>query len=46
MKQFYDSGNCGNVNYIDVYNTTAQLALNHPEDAEQMTCVTNQIITK
>lgn len=37
MKQFYDSGNCGNVNYIDVYNTTAQLALNHPEDAEQMT---------
>jgi hypothetical protein len=37
MRKFYDSGGCGNVNYVDVYNTTAQLALHHKEDAEQMT---------
>lgn len=37
MRHYFDSGGCGNVNYIDVYNMTRQLALHHLKDAELMT---------
>lgn len=37
MREFFDTNKCGSVGYIDVYNMTRQLALNHPEDSERMT---------
>lgn len=37
MRSFFDSGACGNVNYVDVYNMTRQLARKHSSEAEQMT---------
>lgn len=36
MRSFYDSGSCGKVNYLDVYNMTAALGLGHRGVAEQM----------
>jgi hypothetical protein len=35
MRNFYDSGSCGYVNYIDVYNMTDKLFTNHSEVAKQ-----------
>ena len=32
MRNFFDSNNCGDVNYIDVYNMTAHLGLDDPEE--------------
>jgi hypothetical protein len=37
MRKFFDRGDCGSVNYIDVYNMTLKLALNHSADAGKMT---------
>ena len=37
MRQFYESGSCGPVNYVDVYNMTAGLAKGHRKDSESMT---------
>lgn len=37
MRRFFDSGACGKFNYADVYNMTAQLSLEHPAQAAQMT---------
>jgi hypothetical protein len=37
MRKFMDSGQCGEVNYIDVYNMTARLILNHPDEGSHMT---------
>ena len=32
MRNFFDSGRCGDVNYIDVFNMTASLAINQPDE--------------
>jgi hypothetical protein len=38
MRRFFeDQKRCGPINYIDVYNMTADLAVNHREDALKMT---------
>ena len=37
MRNFFDSGRCGLVNYIDVYNMTAELTTKHAEDAQSLT---------
>jgi hypothetical protein len=38
MRNYFDEGmRCGDVNYIDVYNMTARLGLNHTDDAVKMT---------
>ena len=37
MRRFFDSRSCGPVNYIDVYNMTAALVTQAPEDAGNMT---------
>ena len=37
MRRFFDSRSCGPVNYIDVYNMTATLVAQAPEDAGNMT---------
>jgi hypothetical protein len=38
MRKYFDEGlRCGDVNYIDVYNVTANLVLNHREQAVKMT---------
>ena len=37
MRSFFDSGGCGAVNYIDVYNMTSALALQLPTEAEKLT---------
>jgi len=36
MRSFYESGKCGSVNYVDVYNFTAALATNHELIAHNM----------
>jgi hypothetical protein len=35
MRQFFDEGACGFKNYVDVYNMTEQLCMNHTELAKQ-----------
>jgi hypothetical protein len=37
MRKYFDSGHCGHVNYIDVYNMTAGLGLHHSDVANRMT---------
>jgi hypothetical protein len=38
MRKFFEEGKrCGPVNYVDVYNMTADLAINHHEEALRMT---------
>jgi hypothetical protein len=37
MRAYFDSGGCGAVNYIDVYNMTSALALQLPAEAEKLT---------
>ena len=38
MRKFFEEGKrCGPVNYVDVYNMTADLATNHQVDALKMT---------
>jgi hypothetical protein len=37
MRRFFDSKQCGNVNYIDVYNMTARLTVSHRAEADQLT---------
>ncbi len=37
MRQYFDSGGCGAVNTIDVYNMTRHLTVNHSAEAERMT---------
>lgn len=37
MRRFYESGSCGPVKYVDVYNMTAGLARGHRKDSESMT---------
>ena len=40
MRSFFDSGQCGNVNYLDVYNMTKSLALGQSvpvDDVKKMT---------
>lgn len=37
MRQHFDAGGCGPVNYIDVYNMTRELTVNHLAEAEKMT---------
>eukprot|EP01038_Epipyxis_sp_PR26KG_P014458 gene14458-19404_t len=39
MRHWFESDhkNCGNVNYIDVYNMTARLTINHTTEAEKLT---------
>ena len=37
MREFFDSNKCGLVNYVDVYNMTASLVLNHDEAAAALT---------
>jgi hypothetical protein len=34
MRDFFDDKKCGNVNYIDVYNMTARLSLEHAAEAD------------
>ncbi len=35
MRSFFEGGECGKVNYIDVFNMTADLALNNYNDADK-----------
>ena len=37
MRSYFDSGSCGNVNYIDVYNVTSSIAATHASEAEKLT---------
>ena len=37
MHQFAADRKCDDLNYIDVYNMTESLALNHREEAERLT---------
>jgi hypothetical protein len=37
MRKFMDDGQCGEVNYVDVYNMTARLVIDHPDEGSQMT---------
>eukprot|EP01031_Cornospumella_fuschlensis_P039046 gene39046-47507_t len=37
MRHFFDSGKCGKVNYIDVYNMTSALVKELPDHSESMT---------
>ena len=37
MRSFFDAGECGAVNYIDVYNMTSGLASQLPTEAEKLT---------
>jgi hypothetical protein len=37
MRAFFDSGACGPVGYIDVYNMTAALVRKHTSEARDMT---------
>jgi len=37
MRNFFDTNACGLVNYVDVWNMTESLALNHAEAADPMT---------
>ena len=37
MRDYFESGSCGNVNYIDVFNMTAHLVKDHPSIAPEMT---------
>ena len=37
MRDFFVSGGCGPVNYVDVYNMTRSLVLGHPDEAKTMT---------
>lgn len=37
MRTYFDAGKCGAVNYVDVYNMTARLGVDHPVEAEKMT---------
>lgn len=37
MREYFDSKKCGNVNYVDVYNMTSHLGVDHPTEAEKMT---------
>lgn len=37
MREFFDAGECGPMNYIDVFNMTKHLAVTHPHDAARMT---------
>jgi hypothetical protein len=37
MRRFFEAGQCGPVNFVDVYNMTASLATLHTSDAEKMT---------
>ena len=34
MREFFDSGRCGEVNYADVYNMTAALGSTHPDQVK------------
>lgn len=35
MRKYFDEDNCGNVNYVDVYNMTEKLTQNHTDLAKQ-----------
>lgn len=37
MRQYFDSGGCGNVNYIDVFNMTARITVDHRDEADKLT---------
>jgi hypothetical protein len=37
MRAFFDSRECGNINYIDVFNMTSSLVNHHPTEANLMT---------
>lgn len=37
MREYFDQGRCGNVNYIDVYNMTSRLVNDHNSEARTMT---------
>eukprot|EP01034_Spumella_vulgaris_P024487 gene24487-30838_t len=37
MRHHFDSHKCGAVNYVDVYNMTARLGVDHATEAEKMT---------
>ena len=37
MRQFMESGDCGNVNYIDVFNMTDSLTMQHREESHRLT---------
>lgn len=37
MREFFDSGKCGNVNYIDVFNMTDSITMLHNEEAHKLT---------
>ena len=44
MRKFFDSGDCADVNYADVYNMTRRLGKDHPSEvcgrhSESMTCM-------
>ena len=32
MRDFFDSGRCGDVNYVDTYNMTERLGVDHPDE--------------
>ena len=38
MRNFFDSGRCGDVNYIDVFNMTASLGINEPDEVCRIIC--------
>lgn len=35
MRQFFDSGSCADVNYIDVYNMTQRLGVGNPQEVSE-----------
>ena len=37
MREFFDSGRCGDVNYVDTYNMTERLGVDHPEEVGSWT---------
>jgi hypothetical protein len=37
MREFFESGQCGNVNYIDVFNMTDSITMLHNEEAHKLT---------
>jgi hypothetical protein len=37
MRDYFDAGKCGNVNYIDVFNMTDSVTMQHNEEAHKLT---------